>query len=297
MRSFRLALLACAIAYTTTAPAQEPSATLAKVESSGTISVGVRDSSAPLAYTLGAGKFAGYHVEVCEKILGRMLPNATIRYQTVTAQNRIPLMQNGTIDIECGSTSNTKARQEQVGFANTTYITEARLAVKKSSGIKSVEQLQGKTVVTTTGTTLIQRLRRLERAGIKFNLVLAKEHADSMLMLDSGRADAFAMDDNTLAGNIANMQNPEDFEIVGAPLGQEPIAIMVRKDDAGFKVAVNKELGKMMASGELRALYDKWFTQPIPPTNATIGLPFPASLQAAFDNPNDRPAEAYEAND
>ena len=268
--------------------------TLAKAASSGVVTMGVREASAPLSYLLGNSKYAGYHVELCERILGQLLPNVRIQYQPVTSQNRIPLTQNGTVDIECGSTSNTAARKQQVAFALTTYITEARFAVKAASGIEKAEQLRGKTIVTTTGTTLVQRLRKLERQGLAFNVVYGKDHADSFLLVESGRADAFAMDDNTLAGNIASAKNPKDFRIVGDPLGVEPIAIMLRKDDPRFKAAVDGEIRKLMASGELEKLYNKWFMQPIPPTGAVIGIPFPQTLKAAFQNPNDDPAEAYE---
>lgn len=222
-----------------------------------------------------------------------LFPQAQVRYQAVTSQNRMPLVQNGTVDLECGSTSNTASRKEQVDFANTTYITEARYAVKKSSGIESTGQLAGKTIVTTTGTTLVPRLRKLEREGLKFNLVMAKDHAESMLMVAQGRADAFAMDDNTLAGNIAMLQNPQDFRIVGTPLGREPIALMLRRNDAAFKQAVDAEISKLIRSGELRAMYDKWFMSPIPPANVSLNLPFPPSLETAFSQPNSDPAEAY----
>lgn len=276
-----------------TAMAQED--TLAKARAAGTIVMGVRESSAPLSYLLGPSKYTGYHVELCEAVLARLLPQVKISYQVVTSQNRMPLVQNGSVDIECGSTSNTAARKQQVAFALTTYITEARFAVKASSGIERAEQLQGKTVATTTGTTLVQRLRKLEKKGLSFNLVYGKDHADSFLLLSSGRADAFAMDDNTLAGNIANAASPKDFRIVGEPLGVEPIAIMLRRGDDKFKQAVDGEIRKAMASGELERLYNKWFVQPIPPAGTAIGLPFPASLRAAFKSPNDEPAESYEA--
>lgn len=268
--------------------------TLAKAKASGSIVMGVRDSSAPLSYVLGNTKYVGYHVQLCEQVLASLLPNAAIKYVNVTSQNRIPLIQNGTIDIECGSTSNTAARKEQVAFAVTTYITEARFAVRASSGITTADQLQGKTVVTTTGTTLVQRLRKLDRMGVKFNIIYGKDHSDSFLLLESGRADAFAMDDSTLAGNISTAKNPKDFKIVGVPLGIEPIAIMIRKDDPKFKKAVDNEIKKLMASGELENIYNNWFLQAIPPTGAVIGIPMAQSLKAAFKNPNDEPAEYYE---
>ncbi len=269
--------------------------TLAKARAAGAVTMGVREASAPLSYTVGAGKYTGYHVELCERVLAAVLPGVPVKYALVTSQNRIPLLQNGTVDIECGSTTNNNARKQQVAFAVTTYITEARIAVRNSSGINSLEQLKGKTVVTTTGTTLVQRLRALERKGIPVNIVYGKDHADSFLVLESGRAEAFAMDDNTLAGNIASAKNPKDFKITGEPLGIEPIAIMIRKDDPKMKAAVDGEIKRLMANGELERMYNKWFTQPLPPTNAVIGIPLADSLKAAFRAPNDDPAEAYEA--
>lgn len=268
--------------------------TLARVKATGSVTMGVRDSSAPLSYALGGNKYVGYHVQLCERVLAALVPKVAIKYTAVTSQNRIPLIQNGTIDIECGSTSNTAARKEQVAFAVTTYITEARFAVKASSGITTAEQLQGKTVVTTTGTTLVQRLRKLDRKGVKFNMVFGKDHSDSFLLLENDRADAFAMDDNTLAGNISTARNPKDFKIVGEPLGIEPIAIMIRKDDPKFKKAVDNEIKKLIASGQLEKIYNTWFLQAIPPTGAVIGIPMAQSLKAAFKNPNDEPAEYYE---
>jgi len=272
----------------------QPTDTLAKARESGAIVMGVRESSSPLSYALG-DSFTGYHVELCERILKGLIPRLAIRYMPVTSQNRIPLLQNGTIDIECGSTSNTAARKQQVSFAVTTYVTEARFAVKAASNISSADQLAGKTIVTTTGTTLVQRLRKLDKdKNLGATIVLAKDHAESFLLLESGRADAFAMDDNTLAGNIASAKSPGDYRIVGQPLGVEPIAIMIRKEDANLKKAVDESLAKLMASRELEQLYDKWLLKPIPPRNSVIGIPMSESLKAAFAAPNDNPAEAYE---
>ena len=286
-------LLTCLILAPLAAFAQTEG-TLQKVKSTGVITLGVRDSSAPLSYALGSTKYVGYHVELCERIVAKLFPQASVRYQAAAAQSRIPLIQNATVDMECGSTSNTAARKQQVAFAYTTYITEARFAVKANSGIDSVAQLKNKTIVTTTGTTLVQRLRKLEREGLPFKLILAKDHSDSMLSLEQGRADAFAMDDNTLAGNIAATTRPADYKIVGEPLGREPISIMLRLDNNEFRDAVNRQITAMMASGELKALYDKWFMSPIPPRNTNINIPFPDSLKTAFAAPNDKPAEAYE---
>jgi glutamate/aspartate transport system substrate-binding protein len=278
-----------------TAAHAQTGGTLDKAKAAGFITMGVRESSAPLSYALGADKFTGYHVELCERVLAAVLPGVSIRYMPVTGQNRMPLVQNGTVDLECGSTSNTAARKQQVAFAATTYITEARYAVKAQSGISSVEQLAGKTIATTTGTTLVPRLRKLAAdGGLALNLIYGKDHSDSFLLLESGRAEAFAMDDNTLAGLIASSKNPRDYQIVGKPLGMEPIAIMLRKDDGAFKQAVDQAIKKMMASGELERLYGKWFLSPIPPNNAVLNIPMSAALKAAFASPNDDPAEALE---
>jgi len=260
--------------------------------------MGVRDSSGALSYTLGDGKYAGYHIEICQRILANLEKSVgrklEVKYQSVTSQNRIPLMQNGTIDIECGSTTNNATRQKDVAFAVTTFVEEVRMAVKANSGITSVNQLNGKKVATTTGTTSVQHLRRHERAnGVNFDEVFGKDHADSFLLLESGRADAFVMDGQILAGNIAKAKSPADFRIAGEVLSVEPIAIMFRKDDPAFKKAVDDSIIGMIKSGELARLYDKWFMQPIPPANTALRLPASDATKAAWAEPNDRPMEAY----
>src|SRR5574343_599692 len=244
--------------------------TLGKARESGAVTMGVRDSSGALSYTLGDGKYAGYHVEICQRIIGNLEKAAgkklEIKYQPVTSQNRIPLVQNGTVDIECGSTTNNTARQKDVAFVVTTYVEEVRIAVKAASGIISIAQLNGKNVATTTATTSVQFLRKHERAnGVDFKEVFGKDHADSFLLLESGRADAFVMDGQILAGNIAKSKNPADYKIVGEVLNVEPIACMMRKDDPAFEKAVNDSIKAMIKSGDLAKMYDKWFMQPIPP--------------------------------
>lgn len=272
--------------------------TLAKVKASGTVTMGVRDSSGALSYTLGDGKYAGYHVEICQRILGNLEKAAgkklEVKYLAVTSQNRIPLVQNGTVDIECGSTTNNATRQKDVSFVVTAYVEEVRIAVKANSGITSINQLKDKTVATTTGTTSVQLLRKHERAtGVDFKEVFGKDHADSFLLLESGRADAFVMDGQILAGNIATSKNPADFKIVGEVLSVEPIAIMVRKDDAAFKKMADDTVKDLIKTGELAKIYDKWFVQPIPPKNTRVGLPASDATKAAWANPNDKPAEDY----
>ena len=272
--------------------------TLSKAKDSGAVTMGVRDSSGALSYTLGDGKYAGYHVEICQRIIGNMEKavgkKLEVKYQSVTSQNRIPLVQNGTVDIECGSTTNNVARQKDVAFVVTTYVEEVRIAVKAASGITSIAQLNGKNVATTTGTTSVQLLRKHERAnGVDFKEVFGKDHADSFLLLESGRADAFVMDGQILAGNIATSKSPADYRIVGEVLNVEPIAIMIRKDDPAFKKLADDTVASLAKSGELAKIYDKWFVQPIPPKNTRVGLPASDATKAAWANLNDKPAEDY----
>ena len=272
--------------------------TLAKIKASGSVSLGVRESSG-LSYTLGNGKYVGFHTEMAEVILADIqkqlgLPKLDIKYQPVTSQNRVPLVTNGTVDLECGSTTNNAARQKDVAFAVTTYVEEVRIATKANSSINSIKDLNGKTVATTTGTTAVQTLRKNERAGgIDFKEVYGKDHADSFLMLETGRADAFVMDGSILAANISKSKNPADYKIVGEALSVEPIACMLRKDDPAFKKAVDDSIKRQIKDGSLAKLYDKWFMQPIPPTNTPLNMPMNESTKAAWANPNDKPAEAY----
>ena len=272
--------------------------TLAKVKASGSVTMGVRDSSGALSYTLGDGKYTGYHVEICQAILADLEKavgkKIEIKYQSVTSQNRIPLVQNGTVDIECGSTTNNATRQKDVSFAHTTFVEEVRIAVKANSGITSIAQLNGKSVATTTGTTSVQTLRKNERAtGVDFKEVFGKDHSESFLLLESGRADAFVMDGSILAGNIATAKNPADFKIVGEVLSVEPIAIMMRKDDPAFKKLADETIAGLAKSGALAKLYDKWFMQPIPPKNTRVGLAASDGIKAAWATPNDKPMEDY----
>ena len=273
--------------------------TLAKIKSSGSVTLGVRESSG-LGYTLGNGKYVGFHTEMGERILKDIqkqlgLTALEVKYQPVTSQNRIPLVQNGTVDIEGGSTTNNTARQKDAAFAFTTYVEEVRIATRANSGITGIKDLNGKTIVTTTGTTSVQTLRKNKRAdGLTFKEVMGKDHADSFLMLESGRADAFIMDGSILAANISKSKAPADYKIVGEVLSVEPIACMLRKDDPAFKKAVDDSIVRQIKDGSLEKLYDKWFMQPIPPNNVKVGLPLSQATKAAWANPNDKPMQAYE---
>ena len=293
---FKLVALSVAMLATSVAFAQNTD-TLAKIKASGTISLGVRDSSAH-AYTLGNGKYVGFHTEMAERIiddLGKKIGKPlTVNHTLVTSQNRVPLVQNGTVDIECGSTTNNVARAKDVAFAYNTYMEVVRMAVKTNSGIKDLKDLNGKTVATTTGTTSVQILRRNERAhGIDFKEVTGKDHADSFLLLEAGRADAFVMDASILAANISKAKNPKDFAIVGPELAIEPIACMVRKDDPKFLAAVDESIARQVKDGSLAKLYDKWMVQPVPPNNVSLNLPLSDATKAAWANLNNKPAEDF----
>ena len=294
------AVLVLAAVFSGSNSAFSASATMDKIKSSGAVTMGVRESSIPMSYTTGDSRFDGYHVEVCRMILNDIKSNlgmSTLRinYQPVTSQNRVSLVQNGTVDIECGSTTNNVNRAKDVSFANTLYVEEVRIAVKANSGINSISQLVGKKVATTTGTTSVQLLRKHEKAnGVNFDEVFGKDHADSFLLLESGRADAFVMDGSILAGNIANSKNPKDYKIVGEVLSTEPIAIMVRKDDPEFLADVNAAIAKIVANGKMPGLWNKWFLSPIPPKNIVVGLELSPATKNAWANLNNKPAEDYQ---
>lgn len=279
--------------------AQELSGTLKKVKDSGAITMGIRESSIPLSYLNERQQPIGYHIDICNRVIEAVkqqldLPDLTVRHQTVTSQNRIPLVVNGTVDIECGSTTNNEARRRQVDFAVTTFVTNVRMAVKKRSGITGLAQLDGRPVATTTGTTSVQLMRAHQRGrNVNFREVYGKDHADSFLLLETDRAVAFVMDDNLLAGLIATSKNPGDYAIVGEVLNVEPIAIMIRKDDAPFKTLVDDTIKAMMKSGEVERLYQKWFLSPFPPQNVNMNFAMSDLLKELIKNPSDAPAEAY----
>ncbi len=273
--------------------------TLAKVKESGSITMGIRESSYPLSYLDDKQQPIGYHIEICNRIVDAVkaelkLPALKVQHQAVTSQNRIPLVTNGTVDLECGSTTNNEARQKQVAFAPTTFVTNVRMAVKKASGITSLSQLGGKPVATTTGTTSVKLMRQHEKGqNVDFKEVYGKDHADSFLMLETDRAVTFVMDDNLLAGLIVTSKNPAEYAIVGEVLNIEPIAIMIRKDDPAFKKLVDNTVVGLMKSGEIDKLYAKWFMSPIPPKGANMNFPMSDKLKELIKTPSDAPAEAY----
>jgi glutamate/aspartate transport system substrate-binding protein len=296
----RIALYLLLAAAAGAVPAQAQDAgTLKKVKESGSITLGIRESSYPLSYLDDRQQPVGYHIDVCNRIVDAVkvhlkLPALKVQHQAVTSQNRIPLVSNGTVDLECGSTTNNEARQKQVAFAPTTFVTNVRMAVKKASGITSLGQLGGKPVATTTGTTSVQLMRAHEKGkGLDFKEVYGKDHADAFLMLETERAVAFIMDDNLLAGLIATAKTPADYSIVGEVLSVEPIAIMLRKDDPAFKKLVDDTVSGLMKSGELEKLYARWFLSPIPPKNVNLNFPMSEQLKKLIKAPGDAPAESF----
>ena len=268
--------------------------TLQKIKDTGTITIGHRESSIPFSYLDGNQKPVGYSMELCNKIVDAVkkelkMPALVTKLTPVTSQTRIPLMTNGTIDLECGSTTNSLERQKQVAFGVTTFVSPVRMVVRADSGVKTLDDLNGKAVATTTGTTSDRYIKQNEKGhNIDVKNVYGKDHAESFLMVETGRASAFVMDEVLLAGFIANAKNPKDFAIVGPALSTEPYGIMLRKDDPQFKALVDKTLSGLMKSGEINKIYAKWFTSAIPPKNVNLNLPMNAQLQEAIKHPNDK---------
>lgn len=274
--------------------AEELTGTLKKIKDSGAIAIGYRESSIPFSYLDDRQQPIGYSMDLCMKIVDAVkaqlkLPKLQINLNPVTSQTRIPLMTNGTTDLECGSTTNSTDRQRQVAFGVSTYVTAIRMVVKTSSGIKSFADLNNKPVVTTTGTTS-DRLIKENEAGknITVKNLYGKDHAESFLMVETDRAAAFVMDDVLLAGLIANAKSPRDYAIVGESLRVEPYSVMLRKDDAPFKKLVDDTLIGLMKSGEIEKIYHKWFLSPIPPKGINLNLPISPQLKETFKNPNDK---------
>lgn len=267
--------------------------TLAKIKGSGSITIGHRDSSIPFSYTAG-GEPMGFAIDICKEVIGAVkdrlkMPTLAVRYQLVTSQNRIPLIENGTVDLECGSTTNSAARQKQVAFGPNYIMVGVSAAVKTSSGINSFADLKGKTISTTTGTTSIPLLRAYQRSeDFQVNEVYGKDHADSFLLLTSDRVSAFVMDDVLLAGQIAASQSPGDYKILPEALRKEPYGIMLRKDDPQFKQLVDTTVAGLMTSGRINVLYAKWFTSPIPPRNANLNFPMSEATKDLYRNPSDK---------
>jgi len=295
-KKMRRVLMAISLLSTVFAGNAFAQGTIDKVKSSGAITVAYRESSIPFSYLNDNGRPTGFGWEICGKIVDKVKQVAglnviEVKSQAVTSQNRIPLLQNGTVDVECGSTTNNSERAKQVTFATNYFYTGTRFLVKANSGIKDINSLKGKTVVVTTGTTNYQILRKLNTdSNIGFNLIGAKDHADAFLMVETGKADAFGMDDILLYGLRAASKNPAEFAVVGAPIQVEPYAIMIRKDDPSFKALVDGVLADLMKSGQFDAMYKKWFMSPIPPKDINLNAPMSKDLKDNEKALSDKPA-------
>ena len=277
---------------TTTVNAQ----TLEKIASSNKITVSYREASVPFSYLIGSSKSVGFSVELTEAIIDDVRkkvkkPTLEVAYMPVTSQNRIPLLMNGTYDLECGSTTNNSTRAKDVTFAINHFYTGTRLLAKKASGIKNYADLAKKTVASTTGTTNAQVIRKYNAdKKLDIQIILGKDHDDSLLLVENDRATAFAMDDILLFGLMANSKNPATLEVVGDALQVEPYACMVRKDDPEFKKLVDGTITRLVKSGEFARLYDKWFMSPIPPKGVNLNLPMAAELKDNLKALSDKPA-------
>ena len=298
MNMFRVSatvlVAAVAATFTIAGQAQELTGTLKKIKDTGTITIGHRESSIPFSYLDDKQQPIGYAMDLCMKVVDAVkaelkLPNLKVNLQPVTSANRIPLMQNGTIDMECGSTTNSVERQKQVAFGPTYFVINVTAAVKKSSGIKTLADLNGKTMSTTSGTTSVPLLKVYEKTKhVDVKEIYGKDHAESFLLLAQDRTAAFVMDDILLAGQIANSANPGDYMILQESLRTEPYSMMLRKDDPQFKALVDRTVGGVMKSGEIEKIYAKWFPNPIPPKGVNMNFPMTPAIKEAFANPNDK---------
>ncbi len=287
MIRFMLALVAATFALSATAQ----DGTLKKIKDSGSITVGHRDASVPFSYYDDKQQPIGYAMDLCMKIVDAVkadlkMPKLDVKYQLVTSANRIPLMANGTIDLECGSTTNNIPRQEQVWFTITHFVTANRWIAKKSAHIKSLADLKGKTIVSTAGTTNIKQITEINAAqNLGMNIISANGHPEAFQMVETGRAVAFVMDDILLASLAASSRNPADYEISALGLSVEPYGIMVRKDDKAFKAVADKAMTDVYKSGQINAIYSKWFEKPVPPKGINLMLPMGAAFKKVVANP------------
>ena len=288
-----VATTAAAVCSLLVAPAIAQDSTVKKIKESGTITIGHRDASIPFSYYDDQQKPVGYTMDICARIVEDVkkavkMPNLKVAYQLVTSANRIPLMANGTIDLECGSTTNNLDRQKQVWFTNTHFITANRWVSKKSSNIKTLNDLKGKTIVSTAGTTNIKQMTEINTAqNLGMNIISANGHPEAFQMVETGRAVAFAMDDILLYSLTAQARNPAEFEISKDATSVEPYGIMIRKDDPEFKKIVDASTANLYKSGAINAIYEKWFLKPVPPKGINLNVPMSDALKKAFANPTD----------
>jgi glutamate/aspartate transport system substrate-binding protein len=289
----RTVLCAAVLGAALAAPAAAQEGTLKKVKDSGSITIGHRDASIPFSYYDDKQRPVGYSIDLCMKIVDALkaelkLPKIDVKYQLVTSANRIPLMANGTIDLECGSTTNNLERQKQVWFTITHFVTANRFVSKKASKVKTLADLKGKTVVSTAGTTNIKQATELNaQQNLGMNIISANGHSEAFQMVETGRAVAFVMDDILLYSLVAQARTPGDYVISPDALSVEPYGIMLRKDDAAFKKVVDAAMASLYRSGQINAIYDKWFLKPVPPKGINLNVPMSAQFKAVVAKPTD----------
>ena len=291
----RFTLLAAAVmaAVSTGVFAQDAQTALGKIQASNTIAIGHRETSVPFSYVDANNEVIGFSQDICNKIIDAVKvkikkPDLKVRFIPVTSQNRIALVQNGTVDLECGVTTNLKARQDQVAFSDTFFVATTRLLTRKDSGIKDFPDLAGKTVVTNQGTTSERILRKMnEEKKMNMQIISAKDYGEGRLTLETGRAVAYMMDDVLLAGTRSLTANPSDYVLVGTPQSSEAYGFMLRKDDPEFKKLVDDTMSEIMKGPEIKAMYAKWFMKPVPPKNINFDFPMSDALQKLYANPND----------
>ena len=285
----------CAAMLSVSVPAfAQETGTLKKLRDTGEIVLGVRDASIPFSYADESGKSIGYSVDLCMRVVDHLrqalkMPNLKVRQQAVTSANRVPLVVNGTVDLECGSTVNNLERQKTVAFSLTTFIVNTKFIVKNSSGIQKLDGLKGKTVSITGGTNTMAKITEINKEkNLNLSIINGKDHAESFLLLVNDRVAAFAEDDILLAGLAATSRTPNDFHLVSIEgMLADPYALMMRRDDPQFKAAVDAGLREVFASGEIQRIYDKWFVKPIPPRNVVLNFPMGEQLKRALAKPTD----------
>ncbi|MBL8403363.1 MAG: glutamate/aspartate ABC transporter substrate-binding protein [Dechloromonas sp.] len=293
----RTVLAAAILAACSASAVAQESPTLKKIKDTGSMTLGHRESSIPFSYYDDKQQVIGYSHELMLKVVEAIrselkLARLDTMLMPVTSANRITLVQNGTIDIECGSTTNNTERQKQVAFSTSIFVIGTKLMTKKTSGINDFPDLAGKNVVTTAGTTSERLIRKMnEDKQMKMNVISAKDHGEAFLTLETGRAVAFMMDDALLFGEMAKAKRASDWVVVGTPQSKEAYGCMLRKDDAGFKKVVDAALSKAMTSGEAEKIYAKWFLNPIPPKGLNLNMPLSEDMKALMKAPNDKAFE------
>jgi glutamate/aspartate transport system substrate-binding protein len=291
VRALFAAVLLCVSA--SLAQARAPGGTLDKIKKAGVVTLGVRDGSVPFSYLDDKQQYIGYSVDLCMQVVAALrrelgMPNLKVAMNPVTSANRIPLMANGTIDLECGSTTNNLERQQHVAFAPTMFVIGSRLLSKKTSNIKTLADMKGKTLVATAGTSTLKQMTILNKEQkLGMTILVGKDHPESFLIMDTGRAVAEANDDILLAAQVASSKNPALYDISKTPLSVEPYGIMMRKGDPAFKKVVDAAIAGVYKSGQIDAIYNKWFMAPIPPRQINLNFPMPPQLKAVFAQPTD----------